>query len=163
MIAKVSSTTPEQTISVSFLRETGNRLERRTAAVTLGERPSKNASNDDATPRKLSIDNPKKPLEPFGLTLSELTPKLASDYRHEGEKGVVVKDITPASFIADVKNSKGSDALNEGDLIQRINRVPVTDLKTFNATAGKLKTGDAVVLEIRARNGAHRIVQFTVQ
>ena len=72
------------------------------------------------------------------------------------------------SFIADVKNSNGSDAFHEGDLIQRINRVAVTDLKSFNDTVTKLKKGDAVVLQVqtydlRLRSLQRRIVQFTVQ
>jgi hypothetical protein len=67
-----------------------------------------------------------------------------------------------------VKNSLGNDALVEGDLIQRINRVRVTDLKTFNQVAGKLKSGDAVVLHVisydrRARSFQQKIVQFTIQ
>ena len=168
LIQKVASTTPEQTISITFLREIGNRLERKTTTIKLSERPSKNIIADSETSQKLPIGGQKKPTEPFGLTLSELTPQLATVYKLEGEKGVIVKNVNPASFIADVKNSNGSDALNEGDLIQRINRVPVADLKTFNEVAGKLKTGDAVVLHILSYNRLsramqQRIVQFTVQ
>jgi PDZ domain-containing secreted protein len=81
---------------------------------------------------------------------------------------VLIKDIDPASFIADLKNIGGGDALNAGDLIQRINRAPVTDLKSFNDVASKLKTGDPVVLHVAAYNRftrgvQQRIVQFTVQ
>ncbi len=169
LIAKVSSTTPAQAINVSFLRETGNKLERRTTIITLNERPSKEvAALGDDLPKKLPLGEQKKPFESFGLTLSELTPQLATAFKLGNEKGVVVKNINPASFIADVKNSNGSDALNEGDLIKRINRNSVTDLKSFNETASKLKTGDAVVLEVQSydvqtRTLKHRIVQFTVQ
>jgi serine protease Do len=168
LVAKISSTAPAQAVNVSFLREIGSKLERRTTVITLAERPSRSAAIDDGTPKKLPIANQKKPLEPFGLSLSELTPKLTADFKLEGEKGVIVENINPTSFIADVKNSNGSDALNEGDLIQRINRVNVTDLKTFNDTANILKKGDAVVLQVRSYNRytgniQHRIVQFTVQ
>ena len=81
---------------------------------------------------------------------------------------MIIKNINPASFIADVKNSNGEDALGEGDLIQRINRVSVTDLKTFSSMANNLKKGDAVVLQVqsydrRTRSLQFRIVQFTVQ
>jgi hypothetical protein len=53
-------------------------------------------------------------------------------------------------------------------LIQRINRTPVTDLKTFGEIAARLKTGDAVVLQVISNNrsgrgGQMKIVQFTVQ
>jgi hypothetical protein len=53
-------------------------------------------------------------------------------------------------------------------LIQRINRAPVTDLRSFNETVSKLKKGDAVVLQMQSydlqtQNPQKRIVQFTVQ
>jgi S1-C subfamily serine protease len=97
-----------------------------------------------------------------------LTPALATNYKLDGQKGLVVREINPASFIADVKMSNGDDALDEGDLIQRINRAPVTTLKAFNDTVAKLKPGDAVVLEVVAysrltRSVHHKNVQITVQ
>jgi S1-C subfamily serine protease len=131
----------------------------------LGERPSTNQVSEADEPRKLPV-GAQKTVEPFGLTLSELTPQLAPNYGTQIGKGVVVKNINPASFIADVKASNGAVALSRGDLIQRINRLPVADLKTFNETALKLKTGDAVVLHVVSpleRGAQMRIVQFTVQ
>ncbi|MCY7374492.1 MAG: trypsin-like peptidase domain-containing protein [Pyrinomonadaceae bacterium] len=169
LIAKVAATAPEKEVSVVYLREVGNNLERKYALVKLAERPSNNAVvNEEPTPTKLTVSNVKKPIEPFGLTLMELTPALAAVYKLEGSKGLIIKNINPTSFIADVKNSNGADALSEGDLIQRINRVGVTDLKNFNDTASKLKKGDAVVLQVqtydpRTRSLQFRIVQFTVQ
>ncbi len=166
LIQKVASTTPDKEVNVTFFRESGAQVERRTTVIKLGERPSNNTISDADEPKKLPANGQKNNVEPFGLTLSELTPQLAANYRTEGGRGVVVKNINPASFIADVKNSGGGDALREGDLIQRINRIPVTNLKTFNNTALKLKTGDAVVLHIVSpleRGAQMRIVQFTIQ
>ncbi len=67
-----------------------------------------------------------------------------------------------------MKNSAGGDALGEGDLIQRINRVNVSDMKTFTDMVAKLKVGDAVVLHVLVYNPVLRaaqlkIVQFTVK
>lgn len=168
LIQKVASTVPEKEVSVVFLRETGTALERKTITIKLDERPSNNVVLDADTPKKLSVEGQAKSVEPFGLTLTELTPQLAATYKLQGAKGVIVKTINPASFIADVKNANGTDALSEGDLIQRINRTPVTNTKSFNDIAGKLKTGDAVVLQVLSynrisRNPQLRIVQFTVQ
>ena len=56
---------------------------------------------------------------PFGLSLDVLTPKMAPTYKLDGHKGLIVRSIDPASFIADVKNSLGGNAITEGDLIQR--------------------------------------------
>jgi len=169
LMMRIASTSPEKEISVTYLREVGSNLERKTALVKLAERPSNNiSSEEETTPRKLPVSDTKKPVEPFGLTLIELTPQLAAIYKVEGEKGLVIKNINQASFIADVKNSTGGDALGEGDLIQRINRAAVTDLKTFSETVNRLKKGDAVVLQVqsydlRTRSLQRRIVQFTVQ
>jgi serine protease Do len=169
LIAKVSATAPEQTVNFVFMREIGAKMERKTIAVKLSERPSNNKVIDDQNSRRpLTIDGQKETLKPFGLTLSELTPALVKSYNLDANKGLLVKEINPASFIADVKASNGADALDEGDLIQRINRVEIADLKTFGEIASKLKIGDAVVLQVLSNNRSGRglqlkIVQFTVQ
>jgi serine protease Do len=168
MIAKVAAAQPDQAVSVVYLREAGTNMERKTTSIKLGERPSRDRVSADDNTRKLPVNGSKDETKPFGLTLSELTPPLAAKYKLVGFKGVVVKEINPASFIADVKNSLGGVALGEGDLIQRINRVPVTDVKAFNETVSKLKVGDPVVLQIKAYNPQTRavqleIVQFTVK
>jgi serine protease Do len=168
LIARVAGTEPDQTVSVGLLRENAAGLETKTVSIKLGERPSASiAFEDDPGRKKLSIDG-KADDKPFGLTLAQLTPTLAATYKLEGLTGLVVREINPTSFIADVKNSLGGDALGEGDLIQRINRVAVTDLRSFNETVSKLKPGDAVVLHVMAYNPQTRvpqlkIVQFTVK
>jgi serine protease Do len=166
LIAKVAGIVPQQAVSVAYLRENGSSIDRKTTVVKLGERPIPPRADD--TQRRLPIDAVKDDQKPFGLTLVDLTPALAETYRIEGGKGVIVKEINPASYIADVKMSNGTDALDEGDLIQRINRQNVTNLKSFNEVVSKLKRGDAVVLEVLAYNRFSRttqlkIVQFTVQ
>lgn len=169
LIARVAATLPDQTITLGFWRENGMGLEAKTASIKLGERPTATvAAEDNAGRRKLTIDGKAEEQRPFGLTLAELTPSLASTYKLEGLKGLVVREINPTSFIADVKNSLGGEALGEGDLIQRINRVAVTDLAAFNETVSKLKVGDAVVLHVMAYNPQTRmpqlkIVQFTIK
>lgn len=169
LIAKVSGMSPDQTVAVNYLREAGSGFDRRAANLRLGERPADSrGSEDDPTPVKLPVDRKLEELRPFGLTLADLTPDVAALYKIEGQKGVLVKEINPESYIADVKVSTGSTALGEGDLIVKINRQPATDVKTFTAAANALKPGDAVVLHVlnlnpRNRSADLRIVQFTVQ
>lgn len=165
LIARVAATDPDQSVNVVLLREAGTALESKSIAIKLGERPSNGDGENDR--RELPIE-PSTEQKPFGLTLIELTPTVASQYRFEGQKGVVVKEINPTSFIADIKNANGMDALGQGDLIQRINRVNVSDVKAFNEVVGGLKIGDPVVLHVRTYNPALRttqmkIVQFTVR
>ena len=169
LITKISSTSPERTVNMVYLRENGaNQLERKNLSIKLGERPTnkKTVAGLDE-PKKLPL-GPREAQKPLGLTLVELTPQIVDTYKLENEKGVLVKEINPTSYIADVKNSNGTDALVEGDLIQRVNRVRVTDLKTFYEVAGKLKSGDAVVLHVisfdrSSRTFQPKIIQFTAQ
>jgi serine protease Do len=169
-IAKVASIQPGEDVKLTFLREMGKNLVQQTVTVKLDERPGSEivAIPDDSTRRKLPINgNAEKPL-PFGLTLIELNAKNDETYRLKGERGLLIRKIDPASFIADVKTSTGGTALDANDLIQRINRQTVTDLESFNRIVGQLKTGDPVVLHIatydrRTRRVVPRIVQFTVQ
>jgi len=169
LIAKVSSTEPEKEVAMVYLREVNNKLERRNTTIKLTERPSPKRSSDEDKSKKLTPEGPKDAqLLPLGLSLVEITPSLAAPLKLEGQKGLLVKDIDPASFIADIKSTNGLDAIKEGDLIQRVNRAEVTDLKSFTEIVSKLKTGDAVVMHIAYYNRAtqkvqQRIVQFTVQ
>jgi serine protease Do len=168
LIAKVSATSPDQSVNLGFYREVGANVEKKTATMRLGERPPLKKNEQDLGEGVKLIDRSKLDPKPFGLTLLELTPQLAATYKLEGQKGLLVKEVNPESFIADVKASTGGDALDEGDLIQRINRKPVVDLKTFTETVSGFKKGDPVVLHVVTYNPYERsvrskIVQFTVQ
>jgi serine protease Do len=169
LISKVSGTAPDKTVSIDFLRDMGAAaLQRKTATLRLGERPIDENAQNDQDRRTLPVDPRPEEQKPFGLTLAAITPALASTYKLEGLKGVVVKEVNPASFIADVKNSLGVGALSEGDLIQRINRVEVTDLSSFSRVVAGLKVGDPVVLHVLSYNPVAgvpqlKIVQFTVK
>lgn len=169
LIARVSSASPDDALPIVYMRESGTNLERRTAEITLAERPIQGVTGElNPDRRKIGPDLNKPAGSPLGLTLADLTASLASSYKLEGQRGVVVKEVNPESYIADVKVSNGSEAFSEGDLIRRINRIAVTDLKTFNSIVSKLKTGDAVVMEVVSYSPSSRapqlkIVQFTVQ
>jgi serine protease Do len=169
LIAKVAATSPNESVSLEYLRENGTTFEKRTAQVRLSERPIAKRAADDPEPVKLPVDAKKEETRPFGLTVGDLTATLAATYKLEGQKGALVKEISPDSFIAEVKSANGvSAALGTGDLIQRINRVGVADTKAFLEAARKLQKGDPVVLHVltydpeKARP-AMKVVQFTVQ
>ena len=170
LIAKVSATAPDQLVSLNYLRETGTSLEKRKATMRLGERPVDKAAagEEEPEPIKLPVEPKVEDPKPFGLSLSEFTIDLATQYKLEGQKGVIVKAINPDSFIADVKVSTGNQALAEGDVILKINRKSATDVRTFTSIVNTLKPGDAVVMHVvslipRDRATFQKIVQFTVQ
>lgn len=169
LIAKVAGTAPDNVVNIEYLRESTAGMERKTASLKLQERPSPSRPSDgDNTSRRLPLGGARLETKPFGLTLVENTPTLAATYKLEGMKGLLVKEVNPSSFVADVRMSTGDAALNEGDLIQKMNRVDVTDLKSFSEAVAKLKVGDAVVLhvvsyDVRNRTPQLKIVQFTVK
>lgn len=168
LIAKVAATAPDAAVSIDYLREAGTKLESGTATVRLGERPTNRVAGTDDDRRVLPADGARQDDRPLGLTLSELTPALAATYKLEGQKGILVKEVNPASYIADVRGSTGEPALGAGDLIQRINRITVASIKNFADVAAKLKPGDPVVLHVVSYNPQTRsvqlkIVQFTVR
>lgn len=168
LIKRVAASKPNQAVELTVVRENGESLDRFTARVVLAERISNtNITSDDGSRRPLPVKK-REDLRPFGLTLTEITPELAASYQIERNSGVVVKDINPESFIADVKVSSGGDGIGQGDVIQRINRRPVTSIKGFTSEVAKLKKGDPVVLQLKTFNPITRslqlkIVQFTVE
>jgi serine protease Do len=167
LIAKIGVAGPDASIAVAYLREINGKMTPMTTTIKLGERPASRDTNDFNQRRPLPVDANKEQ-KPFGLTLVELTPALATTAKLEGQKGLLVKDINPTSYIADVRTSNGNAALSENDLIRKINRVAASDLKSFNDVVSKLKPGDPVVMEVVAYNPATgtpqlKIVQFTVQ
>jgi serine protease Do len=179
LISRIASIEPGIAVQIGILREAGKDLQSKTVTVTLDERPSNEIVVDDASKRSLPVEGDEQKITPFGLTLSEMNAtfvrtftlqgvKLGEIFKANDEKGLVVRNIDPASFVADLKDAGGNPALSEGDLIQRINRVNVIELEAFNKVAGKLEKGSSVVLHVatydrRSRRIVPRIVQFTIQ
>ena len=174
LIVKVASTQVGVTVPIVYLREIGGKMERRTANVTIGERPSNLASRDETSaPTNSKESSPGGNLR-LGITLAELTPQIAAAASMTGVHGLMIKEIDPNGIIADVRlptgapSVLGAPAVLEGDVITRINRLPVTTLAEFARVVESLKTGDAVVLNIsrydrRSERVIQRIVQFTYQ
>ncbi len=164
LITKVASTEPEKDVAITYFREVGTKLEKRTASLKLAERPSNNKIYEvEPVRRKLGTD-----ALPFGLTLAEITPQVAKTQGLEGQKGLLVKDISADSIFTEITNTSGVIALKNGDVLQKINRTEVGNLKNFAEITGKLKKGDAVVLHILSLNKQNRsyqarIIQFTIQ
>ena len=168
LIVKVAGTPVGQTVPIVYLREVNGNLERRTTNVTLGERPSNLRSRDDvAANLKAKEAQPGGNLR-LGITLAELTPSIAAAANLTGVRGLLVKEIDPNGIIADVRQASGASAVVEGDVVTRINRLPVASLPEFARVVENLKPGDPVVLNIsrydtRAERIIQRIVQFTYQ
>ena len=88
-----------------------------------------------------------------------------------GVQGLLVKDIDPNGLIAEIRiQPSGQSVIAEGDVVNKINRVPVNSLVEFQRVLNGLKAGDPIVLNLtrlqRDAKGDHLlplIVQFTYQ
>jgi serine protease Do len=166
LIAKVAGTAVGQTVAVVFLRDVDGKLDRRTTNVTLGERPPLSARDAEVIPKEKPSPN-RSTTTKIGLALAELTPQVITDNHLNGVKGLYVKSVDPTGLAADLPEIS---RIGPGDVITRINRIPVATLADFERVVNSLKPGDAVVLNVsryerRAeRDGiSQRIVQFTYQ
>jgi serine protease Do len=171
LIQRVASTPVGQQVSITFLRDVNGKLEKKTASVALGERPPQNTREwvgpVPATPKS---DDPKGNALHLGITLAELTPQLLADRHLTGVQGLYVKDVDPNGLVAELRNPAGGPMLAEGDIINRINRVPVTSLGDFQRVLSGLKAGDPIVLnvtriqrDVKGDRQIPLIVQFTYQ
>jgi serine protease Do len=174
LIQKVAGTGVGQTASLVFLRDVDGKLEKHTVEVTLSERPKPSTSRatDDSPKAEPPKEGPPKGNGlHLGLTLAELTQQMAVEKHLVGIKGLYIKEIDPSGLVAEVRiPATGQPALIEGDVITRINRVPLNSLADFQRVLSTLKPGDPIVLNIasmqRDSKGdrlVSRIVQFTYQ
>jgi serine protease Do len=166
LINKVASTSVGQTVQLTYLREVNNKLERRTASVTVGERPAPRNSSalerdeektDEAKPKETGADKGARPA--IGLTLSELTPQIANEKNLKGVRGLFVKEVDQAGLAADAGVVKNM-------VIQRVNRQSVASIEDFERIVNSLKPGDPIVMHVALGVGervSQSIVQFTYQ
>jgi serine protease Do len=172
LIQRVASTPVGQTTTLVYLRDIDGKLEKKTASVVLSERPP-SALRDWVEPTKPTVkeNDPKGNSLHLGITLAELTPQLIAEKHLTGVKGLFVKEIDPNGLVAEVRvPPSNAPAVIEGDVINRINRVPVNTLAEFQRVVSGLKAGDPIVLNVTSiRRDAKgdrlqpTIVQFTYQ
>jgi serine protease Do len=173
LIQRVASTPVGQQVTLSFLRDVNGKLDKKTVQVALSERPPSSTREwvgpTSTAPKGGENDTRGNALH-LGLTLAELTPQLLSDRHLTGVQGLLVKDIDPNGLIAELRYPAGQPMLVDGDVVSRINRVPVTSLADFQRVLGGLKAGDPIVLnviriqrDIKGDRQIPLIVQFTYQ
>jgi serine protease Do len=168
LISKVASTPVGSAINMAYLRETNGKLDRRSAVVTLGERPRDLAPRDlddeAAPPKKGGPDSPAPENQKvkLGLTLQEMSQAAELRSKKVGDiQGLYVKDVDQGGIIADA-----NPGVRPGDIITRVNRKPVTTLEEFQKAIDALKPGDPLVMNVARADGSRflqGIVQLTYQ
>src|SRR5215813_1493206 len=168
LIMRVAGSAVGQSANFTFLRDNDGKLEKHSVSIVLGERPPSQPTRDVEDPVKPKDQAPKPTVLKLGMTLAELTPQLVNEKHLAGVRGLYLKDLDPNGVAADVRSALGQPALAEGDVITRINRMPVTTLADFQRVLSSLKAGDPVVLNVsrydRVRDRVvTQVVQFTFQ
>jgi serine protease Do len=87
----------------------------------------------------------------FGLHVEELTPDRGHRVGMEGQKGVLVTEIDPASFADDL-------GFTRGDVISTINGEAVSSVSDYRKAVSKLKHGEDVVFKVLRRQDSDRIL-----
>lgn len=87
----------------------------------------------------------------FGLHVEELTPERGHRVGIEGQKGVIVSEVEPASFAEDL-------LFTRGDVITEINRQPINSVADYRGAVSKLKPGDDVVFKVLRRQDGDRML-----
>ena len=164
LIAKIAGTPVGQTVTLAYLRDVDGKLDRRTTQVTLSERPNFFSRDTRPTPSKDKDTAARTGSARLGLTLAELTPQLIADKRLTGVKGLYVKEVDPNGLAADVRPNE----VQIGEVVTRINRVPVSTLADFQRVIDSLKPGDPIVLNLThfervSDRLVTRILQFSYQ
>ena len=87
----------------------------------------------------------------FGLHVEELTPERGHRVGVEGQKGVLVIEVDPASFAEDL-------GFTRGDVIADVNRESVNSVADYRKVISKLKAGDEVVFKVLRRQDSDRVL-----
>ena len=86
----------------------------------------------------------------FGLHVENLTPERGRRIGLEGQKGVAVTGVDPASFAEDLN-------FGRDDVIVEVNRESVTSVDEYRKAISKLKPGDSVVFKVLRKQDSDRI------
>ena len=87
----------------------------------------------------------------FGLRVEGLTPERGRRIGMEGEKGVLVATVEPASFADDL-------GFVQDDVIVEVNHEAVNSVAEYRQVIAKLKPGQNVVFKVRRRQDSDRVL-----
>jgi serine protease Do len=87
----------------------------------------------------------------FGLHVEELTPDRGKRVGVEGQKGVVVTEVEPASFAEDL-------GLGPRDVITEINRTTVNSVADYHKAVSGLKPRDDITFKVLRRQDGDRML-----
>jgi serine protease Do len=126
-----------------------------TVTVALNER-EESSIEKLSSGNKSQNDGAQENAQQLGLKVGNLTDEVRQKFNISGDfPGVVVTEVDPVSQAA-------GEGVQQGDIIQEINRQAVASVKDFNKTAKSIKPGNPVLLLIR-RGPSSLFVAFTLR
>ena len=139
----VASAPPGTSINLRLLRDGKSR----DIKVTAGSMP------DETAPEK-----EEKKQSMWGLTVQNITPELAQRFGwDENERGVVISEVQPGS-------PAGESRLRPGDLIKEVNRQKIQNVRDYNQSVDKVKSGESILLLVkRGQNTFYVAMKATAQ
>jgi Do/DeqQ family serine protease len=123
-------------LALTVLRDGGTQ---KLQVVTAARPDQREARSGGAQPRR---QNQAKPASSRGLELAELTPEIARRIGYQGQSGVVVSNVVPGS-------AADRAGLLRGDVIEEINRKPVSALRQVEEALGAGKA----LLKVQRQGG----------
>jgi serine protease Do len=110
--------------------------------VTIAEQPSDLAQAPSTGDESLNK---------MGLTLQNLTDELAAQFGYSKEQGVLIADVVPESPAEQA-------GLKAGQLIEEVNKLRVRNLEELKKALAQSRSGDKVLLRIRAGEYSRYVV-----
>jgi len=136
----VAKTKPGATVALKVLRG----KETLTLNVALAEQPE----NMAAMPTRGTSSRP------LGLSAQNLTPELAEQLGHKGERGVVVTQVDPAGPAAAARPTP----IAEGDLIQEVAQQPTENMAALTKALARADFSKSILMLIRKQDGSKHFV-----
>jgi serine protease Do len=149
LVSMVMATKPGTSVPVRIVREG----KERTLSVTVDELDLEAESTQSRADQDRGNDQGQE-TSGFGMTLQNITPDIARRLRlDDGVKGALIVDVDPQSRSARA-------GLSSGDIITRVNRVPVSSAADAQRELAKVQSGHSAFLNV-LRNGQERFVTVT--
>ncbi len=87
----------------------------------------------------------------FGLRVEDLTPDRARRAGMEGQRGVIITEVEPATLGDDIGAARG-------DVIVEVNHEPISSVSDYRRVVSKLKPGQAVVFKVLRRGNNDQVL-----
>ncbi len=137
---RIALIVPETKADIEVIRDGKNQK----IGVTIGEQPADFGRVAQTRPDK-------NYMEDFGFSFQELTPELAEQFGYKDEKGVLIGDVEQGSVAA-------TAGLKPGQLIQEVNKEPVSSIRELNSILKKSDNPRRLLLRVKSGKFSQYVV-----